>query len=479
MTNSTQRLAPTAPMGSARHIPGILCLTIALCAAVLSPLALPAPTLHAQARDYAPERPFGTLREQARTQQAWLEERLEKNLPMLMRKHGVQMWVVTMREYNEDPVFRALVSPTTFAARRRTIYIFHDRGPDAGVERLALGGTSQGGAYEAVRATVTAPDGRAAELWGKDQWDLFASMVRERDPANIAVNIAHEHNFADGLTAGEWEQMQEALGPDLTGRVVRKPLLAIDYLAMRVPSMTPVYRKMQAIVHEIIATAFSDVVIKPGQTSTADVVWWMRQRVHDLGLGSWFQPSVSVQRRGVSMADSIAPTIQRGDVLHCDFGIVALGQTTDTQHMAYVLREGETEAPAGLQQALANSNRLQDILLEETKVGRTGNEILASVLEKMRAEGLNGTMYTHPIGDHGHGAGPLIGLWDYQTGVPGRGDPYVIPSMWFSTELQVTTPVPEWDGQPVRMAQEEEAEITADGEIRWSLRRQTELHLVR
>lgn len=179
------------------------------------------------------------------------------------------------------------------------------------------------------------------------------------------------------------------------------------------------------------------------------------------------------------MSDSVAPVILRGDVLHCDFGLVALGMATDTQHMAYVLREGETQAPEGLRQALANSNRFQDILFEETRVGRTGNEVLAAVLDKMRAEGLNGTMYTHPIGDHGHGAGPLIGLWDYQTGVPGRGDPFVIPGMWFSTELQVTTPVPEWDGQPVRMAQEEEAEITLDGEIRWMLRRQTELHLVR
>ena len=382
-------------------------------------------------------------------------------------------------EYNEDPVFRALVSPTTFAARRRTIYIFHDRGPEHGVERLALGGSSQGGVYEAVRATATAPDGRQAELWGSDQWDLFADMVRERDPGRIAVNISHDHNFADGLSAGEWEQMEAALGADLASRVVREPLLAIEYLAMRVPAMTPVYRRVQAVVHEIIGTAFSEVVIVPGRTTTADVVWWMRQRVHDLGLDSWFQPSVSVQRRGADMSGVTAPVIERGDVLHCDFGLVAFGLATDTQHMAYVLREGETQAPAGLRQALANSNRLQDILLEETKVGRTGNEILASVLEKMRAEGLNGTMYTHPIGDHGHGAGPLIGLWDYQTGVPGRGDPPVIPGMWFSTELQVTTPVPEWDGQPVRMAQEEEAEITLGGEIRWMLRRQTELHLIR
>lgn len=462
------------PLAAAAAAPLLATVPLLVAAAVLAPT--PA---CAQTQSYRSDRPFGDLREQAKVRQGWLIERLEKNLPMLMRKHDVDMWVVAMREYNEDPVFRALVSPTTFAARRRTIYVFHDRGPEAGVERLALGGTSQGGAYEAVRATVQAPDGRSAELWGKAQWELFASVARERNPRRIAVNISHDHNFADGLSAGEWEQMEDALGPELASRVVREPLLAIEYLAMRVPGMTPVYRRMQVIVHDIIGAAFSEAVIVPGRTTTADVVWWMRQRVHDLGMGSWFQPSVSVQRRGVAMGDSVAPVILRGDVLHCDFGLDALGMTTDTQHMGYVLREGETEAPAGLRHALANANRLQDLLLEEIRVGRSGNDILASVLDRMRSEGLDGTMYTHPIGDHGHGAGPLIGLWDYQTGVPGRGDPPVIPGMWFSTELQVTTPVPEWDGQPVRMAQEEEAEVTIDGEVRWMLRRQTELHLVR
>ncbi len=428
---------------------------------------------------YDAARPFGTLREQAAIQQAWVKERLEVNLPKIMRRQGVDMWVVSMREYNEDPVFRALVSPTSFAARRRTIYVFFDRGPEEGVERLALGGGSQGGLYEAYRTNVTTERGDQAELWGAGQWRLFAQLVRERDPQAIAVNIDHEHNFADGLTAGEWEQMEEALGPEYAGRVVRNPRLAIDYLAMRVPSMTPVYRRLQAIVHEVISAAFSSLVIEPGVTTTDDVVWWMRQRVNDMGLQTWFQPSVSVQRRGVS-GEGLGPNpvIERGDVLHCDFGITAMRLNTDTQHMAYVLREGETEAPAGLRAALDNAKRLQDILLEEIEVGRTGNEILHVVLERMRAEGLNGTMYTHPIGDHGHGAGPLIGLWDYQEGVPGRGDVPVIPSMWFSTELQVTTPVAEWDGQPVRMAMEEEAEVTADGLRRWALRRQTDLHLI-
>lgn len=428
---------------------------------------------------FSSARPFGTLRQQAAIQQKWLQERLEVNLPAVMRDHGVDMWVVTMREYNEDPVFRGLVSPTTFAARRRSIYVFFDRGPEKGVERLALGGTSQGGLFQAYRGEASTSTTQRAELWGMDQWRLFARLVKERNPKVIAVNASADHNFADGLTLGEWEQMKEALGPDLEKRIVRNPRLAIDYLALRVPGMAPTYRRLQTIVHEVISAAFSNLVITPGETTTQDVVWWMRQRVNDMGLQTWFQPSVEVQRMGVTEAElGDDPVIQRGDVLHCDFGISAMGLQTDTQHMAYVLREGETQAPAGLHTALTRANRLQDILLEKTRPGKSGNQVLREVLAQMNAEGLDGTMYSHPIGDHGHGAGPLIGLWDYQEGVPGRGDVPVLPNMWFSTELQVTMPVPEWKGQRVRMALEEEAEVRPDGVMQWTLRRQTELHLI-
>ena len=425
------------------------------------------------------ERPFGTLREQAVIQQAWLAQRLDSVLPAVMRSHGIDMWVVAMREYNEDPVFPALVSPTTFAARRRTIYVFFDRRAEQGVERVALGGSSQGGLYEAVRGTEQAPDGRPRELWGASQWDTFAELVRERDPQRIAVDISHEHNFADGLSAGEWEQMRAALGPALERRVVHEPRLALDYLAIRVPGMEPVYRQAQELVHQIIATAFSNEIITPGVTTTADVAWWIRQRINDLGLRTWFHTTVDLQRRGVDMADSTAPVIVRGDVLHCDVGVIALGLHTDTQHMGYVLPEGETQPPAGIQHALARSNRLQDILLAEMRPGRTGNEVLVAALAAMREAGIDGTIYTHPVGDHGHAAGPLIGLWDRQDGVPGRGDVPLLSSTWHSIELQATTAVPEWDGQRVRSMQEEDAVLGADGTVRWVLRRQERFHLVR
>ena len=431
-----------------------------------------------------PQRPFGTLREQADIQQRWLAARMSTVLPAVMRKYAVDMWVIPMREYNEDPVFTSIVSPTTFAARRRTIYVFSMRGDS--VERIALGGSSQGGVYTALRSTRPAagPAGgraeRNAELWGDEQWLALKEVIEKRNPRTIAVNVSRVFAFSDGLSAGELEGMREALGDKWTTRFVRHDGLALDLIATRLPEEAAFYRRMQELVWAIIDTAFSNRVITPGVTRTEDVVWWMRQRVNDLGLGSWFQPSVSVQRRGVTDADlGTNPVIQRGDVLHCDFGIVALRLATDTQHMGYVLREGENAAPAGLIAALRTGNQLQDIVMQEIQPGRTGNEVLRSSLARMRAEGIDGTVYTHPIGVHGHGAGPLIGLWDYQDGVPGRGDAKIIPSMWFSIELQATSPIPEWNGQRVRIALEEDMTIDASGANAWALRRQTGFHLIR
>ena len=428
-----------------------------------------------------PTRPLGTLREQAAVQQEWLRYRLDSVLPRLMRQYHVAMWVVPMREYNEDPVFWSLVSGTTFFARRRTIYVFFDRGPERGVERLALGGTSQGGLYEAyhARETIDPSIGRRPELVGQAQWELLRHVIEERNPQTVAVDISHAHAFSDGLSAGEWEQFQAALPAEYRGRIVRAERLPLEYQEIRAPGMLPVYRRLMEVVWGVIDTAFSNRVIVPGRTTTDDVAWWMRQRVNDLGFGTWFHTDVDVQRRGRDLSDSGAVVIQRGDVLHCDFGITALGLNTDTQHMGYVLRRGETDVPEGLKRALANSNHLQDLLLAEMRPGRTGNEVLAAALAQMRAAGITGTIYTHPIGDRGHGAGPLIGLWDHQEGVPERGDVPLVPNSWFSIELQATTPVAEWDNQGVRSAQEEDAELGTDGRVRWILRRQTEFHVVR
>jgi Xaa-Pro aminopeptidase len=435
------------------------------------------------------ERPFGTLHDQAAMQEEWLKKRLDIFLPTLMRKHGIDLWVVPMREYNEDPVFSSITAPETFFARRRTIYVFFDRCAAANapvtprcVERIALGGTSQGGVFDARSSTkpvVAAVGGRQAELWGDEQWQALKQVIEERKPKVIGIDRSKAFAFSDGLSSGELQGMSQALGATWTARFRDAERLPLELIASRLPEEEAFFEKMTALVWQMTQTMFSERVILPGTTRTSDLVWWWRQRTNDQGLGTWFQPSVSVQRKGLKSEQlGEDPVIAPGDVLHCDVGITVARLNTDTQHDAYVLLPGETDAPAGLKKALANANAMQDIAMEETRPGRTGNEILASVLSRMKAKGIDGTMYTHPIGMHGHGAGPLIGLWDYQDGVPDRGDARVVPSMWFSIELQATTPVAEWGGQPVRIAQEEDMIVGADGRTRWALKRQDQLFLV-
>ena len=436
------------------------------------------------------DRPFGTLRDQAAQQQAWLKKRLDTFLPALMRKHGIDMWVVPMREYNEDPVFSSITAPETFFARRRTIYVFFDKCAAAGapvttacVERIALGGTSQGGVFDArssMKAVTAAVGGRQAELWGDEQWMALKQVIEERKPKVIGIDRSTTFAFSDGLSSGELQGMSAALGAAWSSKFKDAERLPLELIASKLPEDEAFFQKMTTLVWQMTQTMFSEQVIVPGTTRTADLVWWWRQRTNDQGLGTWFQPSIEIQRKGKKGEElGENPVILPGDVLHCDVGITVARLNTDTQHNAYVLLPGETDAPAGLKKALANGNAMQDIAMEETRPGRTGNEILASVRQRMKALGIDGTMYSHPIGMNGHGAGPLIGLWDYQDGVPDRGEARVIPSMWFSVELQATTPVPEWGGQPVRMAQEEDMIVGADGKTRWALKRQDKLFLIR
>jgi Xaa-Pro aminopeptidase len=310
----------------------------------------------------------------------------------------------------------------------------------------------------------------------------LAEIVAERDPKQIAINVAENFPLADGLSHGMHQQLVAALGP-YAERLVSKPALAVGWLETRIPEEMAVYPHVVRLARSIIAEAFSDRVITPGATTADDVRWFMRDRIKALGLSTWFHPSVNIQRSGqdafsiTSMGLASANVIQPGDLLHVDFGITYLGLNTDTQHMAYVLRPGETQAPDGLRAGFAQANRVQDLLMAEFRAGRSGNEVLLAADAACAAEGLRQNIYSHPLGLHGHGAGPWIGGWDTDGAIPGRGDLLVYPNTAWSIELNATASVPEWGGQEVRFMTEEDAFF--DGEqIRFMDGRQTELTLI-
>jgi Xaa-Pro aminopeptidase len=409
-----------------------------------------------------------THREQAPLKLRWVEQRFKTLLPALMRRTGIDMWIIVSREYNDDPVFASMAPVTTYSSRRRTILVFFDRGGANDVEHLSIGRFDYDGLFTLER---TDNDG---------QWDGLRRVVEARKPKVIGVDVSENFNHADGLTANERDNLMKALGPAYAPRVKSAEMLAVGWLESKLPEETDAYRDVMRVAHDVIRTAFSNQVIVPGVTTNEDVAWWMRQRVAEMGLGQWFHPTITVYRKGgvPTPAPPGGVVIQRGDMLHCDFGIVYMGFSTDTQHNAYVLLPGETDAPQGLKDGLKAGNRLQDLTLLHARLGATGNQALAGALAQAKQEGLTPSIYCHPIGYHGHAAGPPIGMTDYQNGVPGRGDDVFRPNTWHSIELNVKFPVKEWGGQSVQFALEEDAALLERG-WDWIDARQTAFYLIK
>lgn len=390
---------------------------------------------------------------------------------MLMRRNGIEAWVIAAREYNEDPVLQTMLPATWLdTARRRTILVFLDRGDR--VERMAVARYAVGDVFGSSWDPEEAPD----------QWLRLAQILESADPERIGVNRSETFALADGLSSSESDQMLAALPLHLRDRVVPAEQAAIGWLETRLDEEVEILTEACEVARGFLRRALSPEVVAPGVTTTSDVDWWLRQVVHDAGHGVWFHPTTSVQRaRGVAR-DSFAAkpgetVIQPGDLVHIDFGVVFDGYCTDQQQHAYVLAPGETAPPGGLVTGLRSANRLQDLLMGSFETGRTGNEILLAALAAARAEGIDGLIYSHPIGVHGHAAGPTIGLWDRQEGVPGQGDYPLWPNTAYSIELQARVDVAEWDGQTVQVMLEEEAFF--DGETcRFLDGRQTEFWLV-
>lgn len=410
--------------------------------------------------------PILPLRDRAAFENKVLAERFDTVVPRLMRDAKIDMWILVAREYFEDPVVATMLNAESLHARRRTILIFFDPGDGKPVERLTVSRYGLGGQFKPAWDPDKQPD----------QWLRVAELVAERNPRAIAINSSPLTAFADGLTLSQYSALMTALPPEARGRIVSGEPLAVGWLETRTPLEMQIYPTIMRTAHALIAEAFSRKVITPGVTTTDDVVWWYRQRVSDLGLATWFQPSVAVLRQGTQGMLEGDTVIQPGDMLWTDFGITYLRLNTDTQHLAYVLKPGESDAPAGLRAGLKAVNGVSDALLSAFRAGDSGNAVLARARATATAAGLDPSIYSHPLGYHGHAAGPAIGFWDNQASSP-SGALIVHPDTVWSIELAATVAVPEWGGQRVQFRNEENAFF--DGKtVRFLDGRQAKLTLI-
>ena len=390
--------------------------------------------------------------ERAKVKDELLEDRFTNLLPELMDKTGLDMWLLISREYNEDPILKTMLPATWLNARRRTIIIFYrDKTKDT-IERLAVA------RYDIGKSIKSA--------WNKEkepnQWKALEKIIAERNPEKIGLNYSTHFALADGLVKTDFDELKANMPESITSKFVSAEKLGIAWIETRTEKEMKLFRKLVKITHDIIDEAFSANTITPGKTSTEDVVWFLRQKVTDLGLETWFHPTIDIQRSNEALKSHIEsfskskPTeiIQKGDLLHCDFGITYIGLNTDCQQHAYILKDNETEVPQFLKEAFKKGNRVQDILTENMVVGKTGNEILLASLAQGKKEGLRPSIYTHPLGKYGHSAGTTIGMWDSQGGVPFNGDYPLQKNTAYAIELNTTVSINEWN-KDIRIMLEE------------------------
>ena len=414
-------------------------------------------------------------RERAEVRDEILKERFDVLLPELMDRTGIDMWLIISREYNEDPVMKTMLPAKWLNARRRTIIAFYRDKEQDTIEKLAVARYDIGE--------------NISSAWNKeeepDQWKALEKIITSRNPSSIGINRSEHFGLADGLVLTDYQELKEALPDSLDQRLVSAEELSIAWIETRTEREMELFEDLVQITHDIIDEAFSYQVIKPGETTTDDVVWWMRQKVTDLGLETWFHPTVDIQRSDEELKSHIYSfskgeknkVILPGDLLHCDFGITYLGLNTDCQQHAYVPKVGETSVPDFLQEAFSKGNRVQDIFTGNFKEGATGNEILLASLETGRSEGLKPSIYTHPLGTYGHSAGTTLGMWDSQGGVPYTGDYPLHLNTAYAIELNTTVSLSQWN-KDIRIMLEEAGFFGSSG-FRYVNGRQEKIKLVK
>ena len=403
-----------------------------------------------------------------------LAERFNVLLPELMDRANMDMWILISREYNEDPVLKTMLPATWLNARRRTILVFYRNQKENTIQKLAI-------ARYNVGENITSAWDKEKE---PDQWKALIDIIAARNPQKIGLNTSDDFGLADGLVYTDHREFIKRLPEQYKNKIVSAQPLAVQWLETRTPLEMQYYEQLVDVTHTIIAEAFSSSVITPGVTTTNDVVWFLRQKVTDMGLETWFHPTVDIQRSNEQLESHITAfsnrpdgqVIQKGDLLHCDFGITYLRLNTDCQQHAYVLKDNEDEAPQFLKDALVDGNRVQDILTSHFQTGKTGNEILLGALQEGKDDRLQPAIYTHPLGLYGHAAGPTIGMWDSQGGVKGTGDYPLYENTVYAIELNTTVTIPQWN-KKIRVMLEE-AGFWGENGFRYVNKRQTDLILI-
>ncbi len=390
-----------------------------------------------------------------------VRERLDTILPAAMDAAGIDMWIILCQEDDADPLYRTMIPFDNWLPILSGLVFARE---DGRIRRYNLSVADTKDLYEVPYS------GRLEEK----QWASLGELARNHDPERIGINIGESAWCTAGLTHLLHGRLVAALGP-YADRLVSAEKAGVLWASTLTPSEAVIFRRVTEIGRWMIEDCFSTRTISPGVTTIDDLVWHYWQTSRDIGLEVAFRPYFRIHRDPALPQDEV---VRPGDVVHCDTGIKYLRLNSDHQHLAYVPRPGESDAPAGIKARLADNLRLQDIFLAGFVHGRSGNTMLRDMLADAARQGIPGAkIYSHNLGLFLHQPGPLIGLPWEQADTGPRGEVTLEYMSAFVMELGTEGPVPEWGGAALRLGTEEPVLFDRDG-CRTLCPRQADYYLI-
>jgi Xaa-Pro aminopeptidase len=410
-----------------------------------------------------------TWSEQIVLRESWLVQRHALILD-LMRRHNIDMWIIVNEEFHDDPLTQYIAPPRPYTGNR-DIFLFIDTGKS--LRKIAVTGYAE---ENVQRFFESENDPKPAD-------QVLPALYTQYHPVHIGLSMSGKRGVERSITHDSYLYLAKTMGPGAEAHFVPATDLIEEYLDTRIPGEFSTYKTLVELTDQLTRRAFSNEVVTPGKTTVGDVRRWLYDQMGFYNVTTWFQPDLRLQRKGrVPLASrgflAVEPestVILPGDVLHLDFGITCMGLNTDWQKEAYVLLPGQTDAPSGLKHALANTNTLQESLMTHSRPGRLAGDVYNDILADMKAEGIEAKVYSHPIGNQGHGLG--AGLDGRAAQASAAEAKRLRNGSYLSIELNSATPVPEWGNQKVYVMEEDDAYLTEDG-FKTFLPRQTSFYLI-
>ncbi|HEX9639183.1 MAG TPA: M24 family metallopeptidase [Acidobacteriota bacterium] len=376
-------------------------------------------------------------------------DRLGVLLPRILQQRGIDLWLVFTREGAVDPVASTI-------------------GVDHIVARGAFLFSRSGERYrkQAILASYDADSVRATGLY--DQVLSYKSegikphlkrVVEELDPKRIAVNFARDVPVADGLTHGMRRYLDEVLGATYAERMVSAQELVVDLLGTKLPMEIAALRYAVEATQSVIREALTPQIIRPGVTAEMDLHRHFEQHAPELGCTIAFSSVVVGPSRGHS--EPTDRVIQRGDLVRIDFGYRCAGYAADIQRTAYVLKQGESEAPAAIRRLWEVTLQANRAARAALKVGATGLEVDTAGRSVITGAGFDEYPHGtgHAIGVQVHDVGAMLGPdWPERYGEPvrfkiGADQVYAIEPILYT----------EYAGAEIHIGLEEDVLVTPSG----------------